>query len=469
MAAPKAAKSGLEARRPVASAKRPNVLIVLLDTASARFLSSYGYPDPTSPLMDRLAAEGTRFAYCYGNGPWTPPAHASLFTGTPSIVHKMNHDHINPQTKKMFDKVRFKAGHPTLANILGANGYQTVGICGNDWVGSKSNMCAGFQTWDNLRGSAGPAAEAAPKPAKSANRSAERAFAWADAKYDSAKPFFMFVNYLTPHLRRDPPEKYRRQFVKGRVPKYLHEISSKNCFHYIWNGLLKKEDMPIFNRLYAALIRQTDDQIGELLGGLKKRGMMDDTIVIVCADHGDENGEHNLLDHQLCVYNTLIHVPLIFWHPRLVPAGRVEEKPVQLSDVAPTVLDLVGLKAERKRQPQMEGLNLLTEVPARKSPRPIVAEHGVPRLIIRNALPDVSPEQYERYLRRLKAIVWDGWKYIWSSDGADELYDIGSDPMETTNLIREQPKKAKDLAARLAKWVEAHGETLERDKKRPKL
>ena len=99
-------------------AKPPNVLIVLLDTASARFLSSYGYPDPTSPRMDKLAAGGTRFAYCYGNGPWTPPAHASLFTGLPSIVHKMNHDHINPKTKTMFKNVRNHGQFPTLASLL---------------------------------------------------------------------------------------------------------------------------------------------------------------------------------------------------------------------------------------------------------------------------------------------------------------------------------------------------------------
>ncbi|MCX7015921.1 MAG: sulfatase [Candidatus Sumerlaeota bacterium] len=461
----------VKAKAPEVSGNRPNILIVLLDTASARFLSCYGYPKKNTPLMDRLAAEGARFAYCYGNGPWTPPAHASLFTGLPSIVHKINHDHINQKTKAMFQRVRFRGQFPTLASLLSDNGYQTVGICGNGWVHEKSNASYGFQFWDTMRRPDDQHAAPKQREMQMRGRSTVCMLEWADTKRDPSKPYFAFVNYLTPHLRRRPPMEYQKRFVKGPCPEYLHDITSLNCFGYLWNGVLKPEHMEAFKGLYAALMAQTDDQIKALLDGLKKRGMMDDTIVVITADHGDENGEHNLLDHQMCVYNTLIHVPLIFWHPQRMKAGRVENRPVQLSDVAPTLLDLAGLEKVRQRQKQMKGLDLFAEVPQLKGSRPIVSEHGVPRLIIRNAIagtPTVTPEQYTPYLRRLKCIIFDGWKHIWGSDGRDELYNLKTDHAETANVIEKYPAKAKELRQRLERWVKSYGETLERDKRRPK-
>ena len=455
--------------KPTVQTRSPNVLIILLDTASARFLSCYGCAARTSPRMDQLAAEGVRFAYCYANGPWTPPSHASLFTGLPSIVHQMNHDHLNVRTREMHKRARNYGRFPTLASLLTENGYQTAGFCGNAWVGEKSNICYGFQFWDNLRRPDAGKGSPVKSPAPAFDRSTSATLEWFDSKYHPDQPYFAFVNYITPHLKRNPPLKYQKRFVKGRVPEYLHNISSRNCFAYIWNGWLKPQDIEPFKGLYAALIAQTDDQIASLLGELSKRGLLDNTIVVICADHGDENGEHNLLDHQLCVYNTLIHVPLIIWHPKTIQAGRVEERPVQLSDLAPTILNRVGLGNVRKQQKQMKGLDLLTEVSRQKRPRPIVSEHGVPRLIIRNALPDITPEQYTPYLRRLKCIIYDGWKHIWSSNGRDELYNLIRDHGETKNLISRYPDRAKSLRARLSRWVRSYGEELERDKKTPRL
>jgi len=446
----------------------PNVLIILLDTASARFLSCYGYPKKSSPFIDKLASEGVRFAHCYSNGAWTPPSHASLFTGLPSIAHKMNHDHINVRTREMFHKVRNRGQIPTLASLLSENGYQTAGFCGNGWVSWKSNINYGFKFWNVLgRSEQKKTRESTPQKVRGMSNNA--AFAWADTRYDSSKPYFAFINYLTPHLKRKPSEKYRKRFVKGTCPAYLHEIASRNCFGYIWNGRLKKEDIPAFEGLYAALICQTDDMIRELVRQFKKRGMMDNTIIVVCADHGDENGEHNLLDHQLCVYNTLIHVPLIVWHSSSIRRPKVEKRPVQLSDVAPTILNMVGLPQVRRKQKQMKGLDLLREVSKHKGSRPIISEHGVPRIIIRNALPDVTLEQYQPYLRRLKSIIYDGWKYIWSSDGADELYNLQRDHAETRNMIDTRPDKAGDLNKRLTRWVRSYGEELKRDERRPAL
>jgi len=431
---------------------RPNVLMIMLDTASTDIISCYGKRKGVTPFIDSVARRGVRFQYCFTNGPWTPPSHAALFSGLPSLVNGISHDSINIRTKEMFKKYKWSGKFPTLASLLSENGYQTVGVCANAWVGSKSNMCYGFQRWIDFTGKTKGYGD---RYMKKYDRSTAAFLQWVDDEYQSNKPYFAYVNYLTTHLRRTPKPQFEKKFVRGKVKPYLKEITSLNCFHYLWNGLLKKEDLPVFIDLYYALAAQVDSEINDLVTELEKRGLLDNTILIILSDHGDENAEHNLLDHQFCVYNTLIHVPLIFSGPG-VPRGRVERKNVQMLDVPVTVLDMVGLRDVRKKSP-MEGMNLFTEVPKLKRERVIVSEHGIPRLIVLNMGDDVPPEMSSPYLRRLKAVIYGEWKYIWASDGRDELYNLKKDFGETRNLIDRYPAKAKELYRKLVNWVRAHG------------
>jgi len=119
----------------------PNVLIILLDTATADLLSCYGRYKNSTPRFDRLAAEGMRFANAYTSGPWTPPSHASLFSGLPSIANGISHDAIHFEKRYMYDRSRWRGKFPTMASALAENGYDTVGVCANSWVGSKSDIC----------------------------------------------------------------------------------------------------------------------------------------------------------------------------------------------------------------------------------------------------------------------------------------------------------------------------------------
>ena len=108
---------------------------------------------------------------------------------------------------------------------------------------------------------------------------------WMDEKRSVEKPWFCFVNYATPHLMRRPKQRFQRTFVKGKVPQYLHEIGSGNCFEYLWNGILKKKDMHKFIMLYVALAAQVDWEVEEMLTGMERRGLLDNTATI-----GTRNG-----------------------------------------------------------------------------------------------------------------------------------------------------------------------------------
>jgi len=440
----------------------PNVLIVLLDTATADLLSCYGRYKDTTPRFDRLAAEGVRFANAYTSGPWTPPSHASLFSGLPSIANGISHDAINIENHLMFEKCKWSGKFPTMASTLGANGYDTVGVCANSWVGSKSNICWGFDYWiENIgEGARAIRGRTGRKPHRHA--STTNLLYWMDTRRSEARPWFCFVNYATPHLMRKPLPQFQKKFIKGKVPEYLKEIGSGNCFEYLWNGMLKKKDMPAFIKLYVALAAQVDWEIEEMLTGLEQRGLLDNTLVFLVSDHGDENAEHNLLDHQMCVYNTLIHIPMIAWCPGRLPAGLVVEKNAQMLDIFPTVLDMAGLHAVREKL-ELPGMNLFTEVAHQTDERLIVSEHGVPKIILDNMGQKVDPEVSAPYLRLLKCAIEGNWKYIWGSDGREELYDMAKDPIEQNDLSKRNRAKAKSLKRKLVGWCKSYGKPLKQD------
>jgi len=445
----------------------PNVLIILLDTATADLLSCYGRYKNTTPRFDRLAEEGMRFANAYTSGPWTPPSHASLFSGLPCIANGISHDAINIENHLMYPSKCWRGRFPTLASTLSENGYDTLGVCANSWVGSKSDICWGFDRWiEDIGGGARKIREITGQPPHR-HASTTNVLYWMDAHRRDDKPWFCFVNYATPHLMRRPKPQFEKKFVKAKVAPYLKEIGSLNCFEYLWNGILKKKDMPAFIQLYVALAAQVDWEIEEMLTGLEKRGLLDNTVVFLVSDHGDENGEHNLLDHQLCVYNTLIHIPMIAWCPGRIPAGVVVEKNAQMLDIFPTILDLAGLRKVRERL-KLPGINLVTELPGHESERLIVSEHGIPRIIVDNMGQGVDPTLSYKYLRRLKCAIKGDWKYIWGSDGSEELYNIRKDPVEQVNLIKRNRAKARELRAELRAWCKSYGKELKLDGMTPR-
>lgn len=333
----------------------PNVVLIVFDALRVDRLGCYGYSRPTSPHIDAFAADAVQFDRVVSPGIWTEPAHASIFTGLYRSQHGVG-----------WNRIWLDDRFLTLAELLRDRGYQTMALSNNPNVSPGTNLTQGFERF--------------AEPARLAywRRSVLYHFAadvWAkggslgsllgrwfiyDAgghatsplaadllqQRDTTRPFFLFVNYMESHSPYDPRRCYRTAFVQaddlGRSYRIDQDLEAVYEYMLVRKSVYTPRDLRILSDLYDARVREMDDCFAELMGVLAAGSDLDNTMVILTADHGENLGEHNLLGHQFCIYDTLIHVPLIVRWPRLLRPQRVDHV-VQTHDLFPTVLGWVGL------------------------------------------------------------------------------------------------------------------------------
>ena len=435
---------------------RPNILLIVMDTARADHLSCYGHPHPTTPVLDQLAEEGTRFATAISPAEWTVPSHASLFTGTFPSRHSAVNQH------------RYLDGRlHTLAEVLGRLGYRTACFTNNAFISEATGLNRGFRLTDGpfrWNGSRRPTHlfwRGMRKLTQWTGRKDQGAmftnllvYRWLLRRWDGEHPFFLFINYVEPHMpHRWIPEPFRRRFLQlnGLEGADWRSVNMNYRAFLTGTAPMGEEDFAILRALYEAEMAYLDHRIGQLVAFLRRRGILDNTLLIITSDHGDNLGEHGLMHHAYALYETLIHVPLIIRYPPAFPAGMVVEQIVQTHDLFPTILHLAGVD-EPTVWDQVQGFSLL---PDHLSAHPdyAVAELMRPINEFAERYPDFDFSPFDRELRAYRT---RRYKYIWASDGRDELYDLVQDPGETDNLIHKRPDVAADLRQRLLAWMEAH-------------
>ena len=283
----------------VVGAAPRNLVLISLDTLRADRLGAYGYARPTSPEIDeRLAAQGTVFTHAYSTYPGTGGSHASILTGLyPCAVVPDLAQPIHPRAA-------------TLAELLRAAGYETAAFTEDGYVIAAHGFARGFGSF--VEGTSALVTE----PTGQADKTFARALDWVRAR---RAPWFAFLHTYQVHHPYAPP------------PGYLDRV--------VGSGPPDASD----SARYDAEIRYTDDLLAKFLAGLDQLGASHDTLVVLLADHGDQFGEHGLTLHGNSLYDDLLHVPLIVRAPGLVPAGLRIDMPVDMTDVVPTVLDLLRL------------------------------------------------------------------------------------------------------------------------------
>jgi arylsulfatase A-like enzyme len=411
--------TGCPAQTPV----RGNLLLVTLDTTRADHVSAYGYPRDTTPALRALAEAGTRFAHAYAPAATTGPSHATLFTSLYPLAHGI-----------LRNGLELRATERTLAEVLRERGYATAAFVSSFVLDARFGYAQGFDLYDDDF----EAAKATLPPRRewrehaipggfdrTADATTQRAVDWLSGGRDRSRPFFLFVHYFDPHAPMNPPDAYAARFAPGPGASRL--------------------DVRIGR--YDGEIAFADDQIDRLLGALAHEGLDARTLVVVTADHGEGLRQHGHLAHGVHLYEEAVRVPLLLRWPGVVPAGHVVEAPVALVDLAPTLLDLLGVPEPGAG---FQGQSLARAVTAGAALDPERAIHLQRRHYDGER---IGEEWVEGELFGLRQ---GRWKYLESGDGSRrELYDLAEDPGETRNLADGRPDEVRRLAEGIAAWKAA--------------
>jgi len=372
---------------------KPNVVLIVLDTLRADRMSCYGYGRPTTPFLDVFAEESTLFERAVVPGQWTIPSHASLFTGMYPTTH---------MTTQIYDSLGEELS--TLAELLRADGYRTVGFCNNPLLGVVDNdLDRGFEEFYNYGGAVPNYPDLARSQPRAFGRLAERfkrvmrtltapfqnqfahnsallriamhpwivplwqgsvnfkgntkrslhdvvGYLRAHRAGNDERPVFAFINLMETHLPYRPPTRFARRLA----PYYEDDAEAKtfmegyNREHYRWmipltEPLGELEDR-VLNDLYDAEVAYQDRLLRRLLKDLSKPAARDNTMVIITSDHGEGLNNHDFVGHSLVAYDDLVRTPLMVRYPRKYPAGKRVSSLVSTRRVFHAVLDAAGAR-----------------------------------------------------------------------------------------------------------------------------
>ena len=427
---------------------RGSVLIITADALRPDYMSLNGYDRPTTPFLDSLIARGWYFEQATAPVPHTTPALASLLTG--AYPHTTG---VLTLTDRLDEDVT------TLAELMRGRGYQTLAVLTNTLLVKERHLDRGFLVYD---------AASDYRLAESTTNAALRRFAQADPNL----PVLAWIHYIDPHVpyqtdpniarAMDPGYEGRFQLNFGwngynRAPKHSltafpEDYPKRRAVHM--NDLPEEVNAHI-RRLYAADILAMDAQIARLVSAFRDR-FGEEILIVFTADHGESLGEHDYYyDHGDYVYNAGVRVPLAFILPDSHPlsgSGRCAGW-VSLVDVAPTLLDLMGVPAPEEMASQMEGVTLVDCLRGRPLPRrPVFMESGegyYPKMVRRRVRHDAAG--------RFRAVVEGDYKLIWTpflpDEEAWELYHVTSDPGETLDLYDAELPVVAPMKAALRAWL----------------
>jgi arylsulfatase A-like enzyme len=382
-----------------------NVVIIAVDTLRPDHLGCYGYRANTSPNIDTLAGTGVLFENVISPAPWTHPSFGTVFTS----LYPSQHNATTVAT-------RMGTSFPTLAGILSGNGFATCAIVNAPTFSPQMRMDRGFQKYDFID----------PWKERRADEITDTALEWIETH--SSERFFIFVHYFDPHLPYSPPEPYDTLFSPGYQGPMRHSFDLDSLLD--WGAIecegardLSSEQREQIEALYDGEIAFADREIGRLLAGIRAAGLDKTTLVLFLSDHGEEFLDHGGLDHGHSLYDELLRVPLIISLPGTVSEGERRPQFVRLLDVAPTILDFLGIAPARS----FEGSSL----------KPLIFGSGAVQDYEHQLLtPRVCYSEAMRQSNTTKAITAYPWKLIHDTQTETAmLFNLEDDSGEKRNLL----------------------------------
>ncbi len=395
------------------------IVLVTIDTLRADRLGAYGYTRPTSPFLDRLAREGAVFEQAFASAAHTSPAHASLFTG----LHPSQHG-VRSNGQGFPD--RAEGGYPTLAETLAGAGYDTAAVSAVNFL---RPITRGFRVQD-FGGSA--------RGYRTAEGTVDRAVAYL-AESRPRERFFLWLHLYDPHLPHRAPEDLTREFAFA-TPQAVEDWAQ---------GVLAKRPgvqgvypssaaLATRHGNYDAEVRFADREIERLFEALRRAGLLDDTLFIVTADHGEGLGDHGYDGHGPLLYDEVLHVPLVLWRGGRYAGLRLDSLWRHV-DLLPTLAEWTGARLQMGSF-TLQGRSLL---PALRDP----GAPQTPALAFAQRRP-AGPKLRHYEKGEVFALRDLDLKYIVRTGGHDEMYDLRRDPLEERNLAGQPTALARSLESR---------------------
>jgi len=412
-----------------------NILLITVDALRADRLGTYGHTNATSPNIDALAASGAVFEYALAPKGSTWPSLATILTGVYPVTHGVR-----------YNGMALASEHDTLAEMLAPAGYTSAVFIAN----GGNQKWEGFETRQII------------KEEPRDRGVTDAALPWIDQH--AGEKFFLWLHYFAPHGPYTP----MNEFDAFTDPKYSGDIDG--AYDTLTRVFVRKEkledaDLAYINGLYDGEVLTADHEISRVIEKVASLGLLNDTLIVISADHGEEMYDHhNYFHHQASLYEGTLRVPLIVRLPGKVPAGTRCATPVSVVDIVPTVLDIAGVPHPQNLQgkaltPVFEGQAL--------DRGPIFGEWGDKMLYVRTATHKYiyNPSGFQPPVKRERE----------AADSAQtrnrehtlpmknqELYDVTSDPKELKDLSETSPELRATLQDQLKSgYIEKYGWKLE--------
>jgi arylsulfatase A-like enzyme len=444
---------------PAAPAGSPNIVLLILDTvrgASLGFLDDLRPMSPWEPVrppaLEALASRSVVFTRAMAPSPWTLPSHESMFSGR--WANRLAGDGIPEDmwSRAMDPRI------PTLAEVLTQRGYLTAGFVGNlAFTTAETGLARGFLTYEDYEISLAQTFLSSALGRrlagsnflrrvlryhqtlnrKNARTVTDQFLSWHEENGD--RPFFAFLNFFDAHEPYFPPDSVKRAMPPGsRWDDFNHFVGLIPGTTALRNEkwAMDPAEQAAHAAGYHAAILRMDREIQRMLDELERRGALDNTVLIVASDHGEQLGEHGLYNHNNSLYLPALHVPLMVLDPRSAPDRKVVRDVVSLRNMAATILDLVGMEAGSVGIP---GGSLArywrTPVDDPGTPGPPEAPGSETALAVLYRGVENEPWYPVEQGPAMFSLTDSAYHYILTGDGTEELYDLASDPGESADLV----------------------------------
>ena len=441
-------------------AGRPNILWIVWDAVRTDHMSLYGYPRPTTPKLARWAKKARVYTNMMAAATASTSAYATMLTGLFPSEHGVNYEQ------------RFLPGQlTTIAELLSGAGYQTFLYSAHPGVTDGNNFDQGFDLvqypWSEpyrddafaLVKQKVPLDDMSSEITRRIHSMSVGNWAYKAAgifgQYallgwltdrDQTQPWFATMIYTEAHRPHLPSMDYRIRAMgaeRAEQSRHVERIKVRIWAYTFGAPSYTDEQLEVLNGMYDATIMELDDEFDELIKALDVQGYLDNTIVVLTADHGDLHGDHHVVGHDFVMYEQLLRIPMILYGPGRIQPG-VEQRPVSQVDIAATIADWAGVTMPAAMT--RHAVSLLSPKPQRLRFAEYPTYHKKALEIMKFYAPDFDPTPWQRSLRCVRD---DRYKLIWASDGRHQLFDLTTDPLETRNVIDARLTEAKRLRAAL--------------------